>query len=111
MTKIEQMFPVFGAVFAVIYAVVLDYNWALFTYHPRLGEWDWGAAAPKAGGPAMYWYGVVGTTALAALVVTAVVSLIPENTRARVAWPNLTWILPLCSMVFLAWLLSPYYTK
>ena len=64
MTKFERLFPVFGAAFAVIYAVVLDYNWALFTYHPKLGIWDAGAAAPK-DGPAMYWYGVV-TAALGA---------------------------------------------
>src|ERR1700722_12692067 len=110
MTKFEQLFPVFGATFAVIYAVVLDYNWALITYHPKLGVWEWGAAAPK-GGPAMYWYGVVLTSALAALVLTAVVALIPASARARASWSGLTWLLPLCSMVFLGWLLSGYYTK
>jgi hypothetical protein len=110
MTKVEQLFPVFGAIFVVIYAVVLDYNWALATYHPKLGVWEWGAAAPK-DGPAMYWYGVVMTTALVALVATAAVALIPENVRARASLSSLTWVLPLSSIAFLGWLLSGYFTR
>ena len=110
MTKFERLFPVFGAVFAVIYAVVLDYNWALFTYHPKLGIWDVGAVAPK-DGPAMYWYGVVATSFLAALAVTAVIGLVvPENIKER-AWSGLTWLLPVGSIAFLVWLLMPYFTK
>jgi hypothetical protein len=108
--KIERLFPVFSAAFAVIYAVVLDYNWALVTYNPKPGTWDLGATAPK-DGPAMYWYGVVATSFLAALVVTAIIGLvIPENVRAR-AWSGLTWLLPVGSIAFLVWLLLPYYTK
>jgi hypothetical protein len=110
MTKLERLFPVFGAAFAVIYAVVLDYNWALFTYHPKLAIWDAGVAAPK-DGPAMYWYGVVATSFLAALAVTAVIGLVvPENIKAR-AWSGLTWLLPVGSIAFLVWLLMPYFTK
>jgi hypothetical protein len=110
MTKIERLFPVFGIAFAVIYAFVLYYNWALVTYHPKLGIWELGVA-PSRDGPAMYWYGFVLSSAVGALVVTAVAALIPENVRDRVSWPNLTWLVPLCSMVFFLWLLMPYFTK
>jgi hypothetical protein len=112
-TRIETLFPVFGAVFSLIYAVVLDYNWALATYFPKQGFWQWGAAPPipGEGGPAMYWYGVVMTTALASLVVTAAVALLPEKWRAQASLPSLTWVLPLCAFAFLGWLLTGYYTR
>ncbi len=109
MTKVERLFPVFGAVYAVIYAIVLYYNLALFTYNPKPATWTWGATAPT-NGPAMYWYGIVVTALIAALVVTAIVALIPENIRAR-TWSGFTWLLPVGSMVFLVWLLSGYFLK
>jgi hypothetical protein len=113
MTRLQQLFPVFGAIFAVLYAVVLDYNLALATYLPRQGIWRWGVVPPipGEGGPAMYWYGVVMTTALVALAMTAAVALIPQRIRQRTSSPSLTWVLPLCSFAFLGWLLSGYYTR
>ncbi len=110
MTRIERLFPVFGIAFAVIYAFVLYNNWALATYHPRPGTWEWGVAPPK-DGPAMYWYGFVLTSALGALVVTIAAALIPERLRDRMPLPTLTWLIPLCAMIFFGWVLVPYVTK
>ena len=74
MTKIERLFPIFGIAFALIYAPTMNNNWALATYHPRPGVWDWGVA-PATNGPAMYWYGFVFTALLGAVVVTAIAAL------------------------------------
>src|SRR6185503_18696130 len=64
-----RSFEVFAIVFAVVYAlayvVAVEANYALFTYHPALKEW--GAGVQKArDGPAMYWFGWLVTSALAA---------------------------------------------
>jgi hypothetical protein len=111
MTKIERLFPIFGIAFALIYAPVLYYNWSLATYQPKQGIWQWGVMPGLEGGPAMYWYGFVLSSALGALIVTAIAALIPEKAMARMPWPNLTWILPLCAMIFFAYILTPYFTK
>ena len=63
--NLEKVFPVFAAAFAVIYLVAVQQNWALFTYHPKLGEWGW-LAQPARTGPPMYWYGWLTTSALGA---------------------------------------------
>jgi hypothetical protein len=109
-TKLERLFPVFGIAFALIYAPSMNNNWALATYHPRLGIWEWGVA-PPINGPAMYWYGFVFTAGLGALVVTAIAALIPERIMARVPWPILTCVAPLCAMFYFVWVLYPYFTK
>jgi hypothetical protein len=110
MTRIERLFPIFGIAFALIYAPTMNNNWALATYHPRPGVWDWGVA-PATNGPAMYWYGFVFTAFLGAVVVTAIAALVPERIMARIPWPTLTWLLPLCAMAYFGWVLTPYFTK
>jgi hypothetical protein len=111
MMKIARLFSIFGIAFALIYAPVLYYNWALVTYQPKLGIWQWGVMPGLEGGPAMYWYGFVLSSALGALIVTVIAALIPEKAMARIPWPQLTWLLPLCAMVFFAYVLTPYFTK
>ena len=108
--KLEWLLPIFGIAFAIIYAPVMDHNWALATYHPKLGVWDWGVA-PSRDGPAMYWYGFVLTSFFGALAVTVVAALLPANVTARIPWPSLTWLLPLCSMIYIFYILTPYFTK
>src|SRR5258708_23625409 len=54
--SLEKVFPVFAAAFAVIYLLAVQMNWALFTYHPKLGEWDW-LVQPAPTGPPKYWDG------------------------------------------------------
>ena len=59
--------PVFSVAFVVIYAFAVDFNLALFTYHPQLNEVAFLVERPKTG-PAMYWYGWIATSALGAMM-------------------------------------------
>ena len=93
--NMERTFPIFAAAFAVIYVFAVEGNWALFTYHPKLGAWDW-LAQPARGGPPMYWYGWLATSALGATAA----SLLGWPLLRR--WPTqywLGWAVPLVVMV------------
>jgi hypothetical protein len=112
MTKADRLAAVFAIAFAVIYAPTMNYNWSLATYHPVQGIWQWGAAPPLGGGsPAMYWFGFVFTSALGALVVTAIAALIPDSVMEREPGRNLAWIVPVCAIIYIAYILLPYATK
>jgi hypothetical protein len=112
MTKAERLAAVFATVFAIIYAPTMDHNWTAVTYHPIQGIWQLGFAKPLSGGsPAMYWYGFVITAALGAAVVTAIASFIPDDLMDRVPWRSLTWLVPICSIAYIAYVLLPYATK
>jgi hypothetical protein len=112
MTKAERLTAVFAIAFAIIYAPTMDLNWTAATYHPIQGIWQWGKAAPLGGGsPAMYWYGFVVTAGLGALVVTGLAALIPDKVMERIPWPSLTWVVTLCSIAYIAYVLLPYATK
>jgi hypothetical protein len=111
-TKAERLAAIFAIAFAVIYAPAMDYNWTAATYHPVQGIWQWGKAAPLGGGsPAMYWYGFVITSALGAGVVTALAALVPDKLLDRVPWRSLTWIVTICSIIYIGYVLLPYATK
>lgn len=109
MNKIARLFPLFSVAFVIIYVPVLYWNLALFTYHPQPNEWQWLAAPPKAG-PAMYWYGVIATSAIAAAVVTLIGSLVPRETTARI-WSGLTWAVPVAAMGVIMFILKDYFLK
>ena len=112
MTKTERLAAIFAIIFAIIYAPTMDYNWTAATYHPIQGIWQFGRAAPLGGGsPAMYWYGFVITAALGAAVVTALASLIPDSLMDRMPWRSLTWLVPICAIIYIAYALLPYATK
>jgi hypothetical protein len=112
MTKGERLAAVFVVAFAIIYAPTMDYNWTFATYHPIQGIWQMGRAPPLGGGsPAMYWYGFVITAAIGAAVVTALAALIPDNLMARVPWRSLAWLVPICAIIYIAYVLLPYATK
>jgi hypothetical protein len=112
MTKTERLAAIFAITFAIIYAPTMDYNWTAATYHPIQGIWQFGRAAPLGGGsPAMYWYGFVITAAVGAAAVTALASLIPDNLMDRMPWRSLTWLVPICSIIYIAYVLLPYATK
>jgi len=108
MTKIERLFPIFGVIFAAVYAYAVFKDIALVTYHPKIGVWDLGHT-PSRDGPAMYWYGFVLFAFIVAVPMTALCALIPEKMLEK-AW-SLTWLVPLVVMVSFVWLLLPYYTK
>jgi hypothetical protein len=75
--KIPVFAMVFGIAYAVIYVICTEVNLPLLTYHPAIGEigilWQ-----PSKGGPAMYWYGWMLTSALGALAVAFIAIAIPE---------------------------------
>ena len=86
-------FPVFAVTFAAVYAAVyyfaVDYNWALFSYGPAVGEWTL-FTHPASAGPTMYWYGWIATSALAGAFAGLVVCLLPMSVEpASVVGPCL----------------------
>jgi hypothetical protein len=112
MTKTEHLAAIYAIAFAVIYAPTMNNNWSLATYHPIQEIWQWGAAPPLGGGsPAMYWYGFVLTAALGAFVVTGIAALIPDRILARLPWRSLTWVVPVCVILYIGYVLLPYATK
>lgn len=100
-------FVVFAVAFAIIYVVVEQNNWPLFTYHARTGQFGWlkqTALAPN--NPAMHWFGWLATSAIgAALVSLAALPL----TRARPlpTWPG--WAVPLAVMVVFVYLFRAFF--
>jgi len=110
---VSRAFPVFAIVFAVVYAVTYALavwkNLALFTYHPAIYEWGLGVQKAK-DGPAMYWYGWMATSAIVASIAGVLASLLPAAVQRRL-WPGLAWLVPLCAMLFFAWLLRGYFFR
>jgi len=105
--RLAPVFPIFAAAFAVIYVCAVELNWALFTYHPRLGEWGWLAQAPKSG-PAMHWYGWLATSALGATAVS--LAYLPLARR----WPPplwLGWVIPLAVMASFLYFLRSFFLR
>jgi hypothetical protein len=51
------------------------------------------------------------TAALGAAVVTAIAAFVPDNVMERVPWRSLTWLVPLCAIIYVAYVLLPYATK
>ena len=102
-----RVFPIFAAAFAVIYAMAVEANWALVTYHPRTGEWEW-LTKPAKSGPAMYWFGWLATSVLAA----SAISLLALPLTRR--WPPPVWIgwaIPLAVMALFVYLLRSFFLR
>lgn len=91
----------FLIVFCCAYSVAFAMNWPLFIYYPLHGNFFWGAHMRTGLGPAMVWYGLVASAALAALVAAV---LIPENVVQRVLKGYL-WAFPLGAMLVCLYLL------
>ena len=105
--SIEKAFPVFAAAFAVIYVLAVEENWALFTYHPRLGQWEWLAQPARTGLP-MYWYGWLATSAIGATAT----SLLSRPLLGR--WSTqywLGWTVPLVVMVIFCYLFRGFFFR
>jgi hypothetical protein len=111
--NLVRSFPLFAIVFAAAYAILyvlaVEYNWALFTYHPALEEFGLLVEKPREG-PAMYWYGWIATAALGAFVIAAIVSWIPESLSKRV-WPGWSWAIPAAMMAFVVYVLRGYFLR
>jgi|CryBogDrversion2_5_1035270.scaffolds.fasta_scaffold22255_1 hypothetical protein len=103
--KYEQLFGVFGSIFAVVYFIAVEENIALVTYHPRLNQWAWGTEMPLMG-PAMYWYGWIGTAFIAASILTlAAASLFQRKTPPH--W--IGWSIPLLTIAAFGYSLRGFF--
>jgi len=65
----------FSIAFPLLYTVYERLNWPLFTYHPVLGNLDFGRQ-PAGVGPPMFWYGWIVLAAISAFVVACVATTI-----------------------------------
>jgi hypothetical protein len=43
--------------------------------------------------------------------VTGIAALIPDNLMDRVPWRSLAWLVPICAIIYIAYVLFPYATK
>jgi hypothetical protein len=105
--KRPVFFIIFAATYPILYVIAFQKNYALFTYHPALAEFGWGAQAPK-DGPAMYFYGWMATAAIAAFVLAIIMGLVPRSVSERLS-PNWAWLAPLAVLVAFPWLLRSYF--
>ena len=101
--------PTFTIAFAILYLLSVEFNWALFTYHPALEEFGLLAQKPK-DGPAMYWYGWIATSAVGAFVIAAATSRVPAGSTGRLR-SGLAWAVPLAAMLAFVYILRGYFTK
>ena len=99
----------FAVVFALVYVAAVEWNLALFTWHPAIYELGWGAQAPR-DGPAMYWYGWLSTSFIAAVLAGLVARALPEALRRRLPG-DLVWIAPLAAIAAFCWLLRNYFLR
>jgi hypothetical protein len=98
---------VFGVAYALAYVVAVWKNIPLFTYHPIAGTLAFGVEKPQ-DGPAMYWFGWMGTAALVALAVCAIAALVPPRHANRAAS---AWAWTIAVLVFFAYLLRGYFLR
>ena len=106
----------YGIAFAVLYAVALKLDLALFTVYPSLGvvllgthhSRDVSGPSMAFVAPAMYWYGWTATAALGALLVGVVAALSPERWTRRF-WPEWLWVAPALAMVACVYLTLPWF--
>ena len=105
--NIEKVFPIFAAAFAVIYLLAVEGNWALFTYHPKLGEWGW-LAQPTKSGPPMYWYGWLVTSALGATTISLITWPLVRRWSTQF-W--LGWSVPLAVMFIFCYLFRDFFLR
>lgn len=70
----------FGITFALLYTVLEQLNWPLFTYHPAVGKLDFWMQRPRSGeGPPMYWFGWLALSGIGAVVVSTIATLLPRT--------------------------------
>jgi hypothetical protein len=74
----------FGIAFAILYTVLEQLNWPLFTYHPAVGKLDFWMQRQRSGeGPPMYWYGWLALSFSGAAVVGWIATMIPSQWLQR----------------------------
>ena len=102
--NVSRVFPIFTVAFTVIYALSVQFNWALFSYFPILQTWPLGAVeATRDTGPVMYWYGWLATSAIGAIAVSVVALMLPPRMGEKL-WPTLCWAVPAAAMACTTWI-------
>ena len=70
----------FGIAFAILYTLLEQMNWPLFTYQPAVGKIDfWMQRARSGEGPPMYWYGWLALSFAGAGVIGWVATLVSRE--------------------------------
>jgi hypothetical protein len=110
----SRKFGVFAVAFAVAYPIVYiaatELNWAAFTYHSALGRFTPGPTKPIEG-PAMYWFGWITTSTVAAAIIAAIVAYLPDSLSRRLPG-SAAWVVPLVAMATAAGLMvKMYFTR
>jgi hypothetical protein len=105
--SVSRVFPIFAAAFALVYVVAVEANWALVTYHPRINEWEW-LTRPSKSGPAMHWFGWLGTSFLAASAVSLLALPLTRRWQPPV-W--IGWAVPLAVMLVFVYLLRSFFLR
>ncbi|MFM9972100.1 MAG: hypothetical protein ACKVQK_27275 [Burkholderiales bacterium] len=108
-TARSPAFPMaFALAFAIAYVIAVENNLALFTYHPAIGEWGLGVEASR-DGPAMYWYGWLASSSIAAWLVGLAARFLPRP--AKTYWSGWVWVIPLLTMLMFVWILRGYFLR
>jgi hypothetical protein len=105
--KVYRAFPVFSAVFPVLYLAVTYFNLALITYFPTQGELHVLVQRAK-DGPSMFWYGWILTAGLGATAVSALSLTVPERIAVRVS-PVWIGVIAVCVMLVFVYLLRGWF--
>jgi hypothetical protein len=70
----------FGIAFAILYTLLEQMNWPLFTYHPAVGKLDFWMQRPRSGeGPPMYWYGWLALSFTGAAVIGLIATFVSRE--------------------------------
>ncbi|HZS64800.1 MAG TPA: hypothetical protein VFA53_09955 [Xanthobacteraceae bacterium] len=110
---LPRALPVFAVTFAgaaaLFYLAAVEYNLALFTYHPLTKQFEF-LAAPQRSGPAMYWYGWIATAGLGGAAAGLLATFIPGPWAKRL-WTGLAWVVPAFVILAFLYLLRVYFLR
>lgn len=99
----------FAAVYSAVYYIALYNNWPVFSYGPAVGEWTLFNHSASAG-PTMYWYGWIATSAIVGGIAGLIACYLPGNLGSRL-WSGFAWLVPVCSIAAIGYMLSGYFTR
>ncbi|HEY3919563.1 MAG TPA: hypothetical protein VGL83_17375 [Stellaceae bacterium] len=107
--SLTRAIPVFSVVFLIVYATVMYFNLAPFSYYPLVGQFAGGVApTTPALGPAMYWYGWLAVALVIAVPVAAIVGFATsENAMSRLA--SVAPWLAILVVAFFLWVLRSWF--
>jgi hypothetical protein len=109
MIRLRTFVVAFAPAYAVIYALAVFNNWALFIYAPATGEFG-PLLTPATVGPSMYWYGWIATTVLGAGALAGLCAFLPESIRQRLP-TCLAWGVPIAVILVFGYLLRGYFLR